>query len=1045
MEVERSRWLSMWMKTPEAGLAKENVMGTAEEEEEHHQAAGHSRSERLHHALRHAAHYLPAQAPLEVFVHHNTLHAFQSLPFYDALTVAGRRLGARMFLPESAYRSALERGRISEVELRRVLASAPALLRPAHWPERLPSPEVLAFLIMRHGLHETTAAGLGWLLSETEAMHKLRDDLPDAARKRLLSVPNADSVSVRPASEAAMTEALWQACAELAQQVTPPQPAQAAPLFFRDPLWQLSGEDPCELVHQTLIPLAAAFLDRGEAQWPMPDRMQGFYLVWEDIMTAGLVVRPAWSRQLGRRIRAHRREGYDSEHEVLDLLDELGILDDELEEYVTQTLLYLPGWAGMFARLEQNSDPIMADRAKVRLIDFLAVRLELDELAFTDIAQRLGYEGPLRGLRDWLRSQINKQQAGFAHGPLSWALFQLMQLSGQRPQDLWQLSATEAQALGDWVVRFSESVRLPLWHDAYELHYRDELLLGLWANRVAQREASALPAQHPPTLQLLCCMDDREESLRRHFEVLCPDSETFGTAGFFNLAIAYQGIDDPSTFPLCPVVVTPHHKIVEEPDEEHVESYARRQRRQARWSRLTGLYKEASRSLLVGSLVTAASGLWSAVPLLLTIFAPGLAAKLRQRVSKRLIPEVRTHLSVRGEGSSGIDAKLQTGFSIPEKADRVATLLQNIGLVRGFAKLVIILGHTSHSVNNPHFAAYACGACGGRSGGPNARLFARMANRKEVRALLRTRGIDIPDGTRFVGGEHDTCDDTVRLFDEEEVPSALHAELLQAKVLLQRALLDNARERVRRFDAAPLGLGAVAAQAHVDERSADLSQARPELGHATNASAIIGRRTLSKGLFLDRRTFLISYDPTIDPDGAILERTLVAATPVGAGINLEYFFSTVDNQRLGAGTKLPHNVTGLFGVMNGASSDLRTGLPAQMIEIHEPVRLQLVIENRPAMLAAILERQPSVAELVVNHWVQVISLDPDTGDLAVFVPGRGFEPWTPASGRGWESVPTTESWHAYYAGQRSFLPPARLVAQPDEDTRPSARRERGEQ
>lgn len=1003
-------------------------MGSAEEEEEHHEPAGHGRSQLLLHALAHAAHYLPAQAPLEVFVHHNTLHAFQSLPFYDALTVAGRRLRARMFLSESSYRGALHRGRITDAELRRVLSSAQAVARPADWPERLPSPEALAFLIMRHGLHETTAAGLEWLLTETPAIQKLRDDLPDAARKRLLSVANADSVSVRPASETATTEALWQACAELASHAQQPPEDKPEPLFFREPLWSLSGEDPCELVHQTLIPLAAAFLDRGEAQWPMPDRMRGFYLVWEDIMTAGLVVRPAWSRQLGRRIRAHQRDGYDAEHEVLDLLDELGISDAELEEYVTQTLLHLPGWAGMFARLEQNSDPIMANRAKVRLIDFLAVRLELDELAFSDIAQRLGYDGPLKGLRGWLQSQMAVKQAESVHGALGWSLFQLMQLAGQRPQDLRQLSPQEARALVGWVMRFTESVRLPLWHDAYELHYRDELLLGLTANRAVRAERSGASSPLPATIQLLCCIDDREESLRRHFEVLCPDSETFGTAGFFNLAIAYQGIDDPSTFPLCPVVVTPRHKIVEEPDEQQVESYARRQRRQARWSRLTGLYKEASRSLLIGSVLTAASGLWSAVPLLLTIFAPGLAAKMRQRVSKRLIPEVRTHLSVRGEETSADGALIQTGFSIPEKADRVATLLQNIGLTRGFAKLVIILGHTSHSVNNPHFAAYACGACGGRSGGPNARLFARMANRKPVRELLRARGIDIPDGTRFVGGEHDTCDDTVRLFEEEEVPTELHADLSRAKALLQQALLDNARERVRRFDAAPLGLGAVAAQAHVDERSADLSQARPELGHATNASAIIGRRALSKDLFLDRRTFLISYDPTIDPDGAILERTLVAATPVGAGINLEYYFSTVDNQRLGAGTKLPHNVTGLFGVMNGASSDLRTGLPAQMIEIHEPIRLQLVIENRPAVLAAILERQPTVAEFVLNHWVQVISVDPESGELAVFVPSVGFVPWTPASGRGWESVPTTASWHAYYAGHRSFLPPARLVA-----------------
>jgi uncharacterized protein YbcC (UPF0753/DUF2309 family) len=82
------------------------------------------------------------------------------------------------------------------------------------------------------------------------------------------------------------------------------------------------------------------------------------------------------------------------------------------------------------------------------------------------------------------------------------------------------------------------------------------------------------------------CIDDREESLRRHLEAASSSVETFGTAGFFNLAIAYQGIDDPTTFPLCPVVVTPQHKIVEEPDEAHVADYAKRKTWQRRWGRM---------------------------------------------------------------------------------------------------------------------------------------------------------------------------------------------------------------------------------------------------------------------------------------------------------------------------------------------------------------------------------------------------------------------------------------------------------------------------
>src|SRR5690606_762027 len=101
----------------------------------------------------------------------------------------------------------------------------------------------------------------------------------------------------------------------------------------------------------------------------------------------------------------------------------------------------------------------------------------------------------------------------------------------------------------------------------------------------------------------------------------------------------------------------------------------------------------------------------------------------------------------------------------------------------------------------------------------------------------------------------------------------------------------NAHERCRRFQSAPLGLTFSAARRHVEGRAEDLAQTRPELGHATNAIAIVGRRARTRGLFLDRRAFLTSYDPaTDDAEGTVLERVLQAVVPVCAGINLEYFF-----------------------------------------------------------------------------------------------------------------------------------------------------------
>ena len=105
---------------------------------------------------------------------------------------------------------------------------------------------------------------------------------------------------------------------------------------------------------------------------------------------------------------------------------------------------------------------------------------------------------------------------------------------------------------------------------------------------------------------------------------------------------------------------------------------------------------------------------------------------------------------------------------------------------------------------------------------------------------------------------------------------------------------------------------------------------------------------------------------------------LQAVIPVCAGINLEYYFSYVDPTGYGCGTKLPHNITSLLGVMDGAASDLRPGLPWQMVEIHEPMRILFVVETTPEAMLGIMARDPAIGRLVRNGWVQLATLDPDS-------------------------------------------------------------------
>ncbi|MDH5648885.1 MAG: DUF2309 domain-containing protein, partial [Gammaproteobacteria bacterium] len=210
---------------------------------------------------------------------------------------------------------------------------------------------------------------------------------------------------------------------------------------------------------------------------------------------------------------------------------------------------------------------------------------------------------------------------------------------------------------------------------------------------------------------------------------------------------------------------------------------------------------------------------------------------------------------------------------------------------------------------------------------------------------------------------------------------------------LHHACQASAHERCRRLASAPVNPSLRQAYKHVIGRARDISQARPELGHVTNAAAFIGRRANTRGAFFDRRMFLISYDPTIDADGKIVESILLAAGPVGAGINLEYYFSTIDNNNYGCGTKIVHNVTGMFGVMEGTSSDLRTGLPKQMVEIHEAMRLFVIVEAHTETLTAIYQRQPELQRLIGNGWILVAAMNPGTGALSIFTADKGFVPW----------------------------------------------------
>ncbi|MDB5391859.1 MAG: hypothetical protein JWM11_7505 [Planctomycetaceae bacterium] len=1031
------------MTFPESTTA---TLETPETSETHDSGRSH-----LKHAIEHAAHLLPAQGPITVFIHHNTLHAFEDMTFDAAVQKGARIFGCQPYLSEDRFRQELSKGRIREAELQTVLredlgdrADEPILSLCTRFD--------LRYAMLKFPLRMGPDCELRWFVAETDALRKVRREVSDAQREQFIQrtrqwimrdvraggastvggqkrgqdprVQNILSDLTRHLRgsaieswndetwEAFSLQTLWRICRNGVRDVPPFNAPELPVIRHRDILLAATSVDSDRLVNDFLIRFCAAFLDQGFTQWHLPHRDEGFFKSFCALYGQPKGPPDVWLRHLPQEIQRLQQGGIDSLASIQESLEILGVAEEELDAFLSETLLALRGWAGMVSQVEMRSDSVAHPIPQGSLIDYLAVRLILERCALEHVAhETLEYQGKLSGLRQIARNAGVPNEAT-SLDQRAFQVFQLAQIQGWFPTDLFQLTQEQWTVLVTEFEAFSSLERRRVFQMAFERRF---MIQTLDAIAIQSKQSQARPVN--PRFQISFCLDEREESMRRHLEEVAPDVETFSAAGFYSVAMYYRGADDAHFVPLCPIVIRPQHWVVENVEDRAAEAHQKRAKRRRVLGAAAHQMHVNSRGLGVGALLSAGFGVLASIPLIARILFPRFTGRIRKSAGNYVRPPQDTKLQIERQDDTPGPQPGHIGFSVVEMTNIVERLLRDMGLTSGFARLVLIVGHGSNSLNNPHKSAYDCGACGGSAGGPNGRTFAQMANDPRVRANLVERGLVIPQETRFIGGFHNTCNDSITLFDTEELPPSHLAEFELVRKNIDDACDRNAHERCRRFQSASLNMTFPAARRHVEGRAEDLAQTRPECGHASNAICLVGRRSRTRGLFMDRRNFLTSYDPTQDDaEHSILARILAAAVPVCGGINLEYYFSYVDNVGFGCGAKLPHNVTSLLGVMDGAASDLRTGLPWQMVEIHEPVRLLFVVEATPETMLKIMDRNPVIGTLVRNGWVQMSVLSPTSSEIQVFQKGE-FRPYTPKT----DELPVVPSSTDWYRGLRDNL------------------------
>ncbi|QOY55362.1 DUF2309 family protein [Candidatus Sulfurimonas marisnigri] len=923
---------------------------------------------------------VPNYWPIGSFIHHNPLKGFEDLHFKDALKKAQNIFGGKVYMDSSYFMDLYWQGKI---DISTIEANIKDLLNKNNLEIDL---ELAKQLLME--------VSPQWNHLRIKFLHK-KEKIDDELYLHLQE------------NSILYDEKAW--LDQLIKHMT---------LYeINDALF---GGDDKEHIEKNIIEFVSRFLDEDQTTLSMPNRELGMFETFK------LYENFAYER--------------DAESFVKESLKQLHVQD--IESYFLTHLLKLHGWAGFIKYRSEDPDYISQQQYPSTLIDYIAVRLyhELESVKKSKISNfKLFEEYSNNNISDVILQLLMHKNMLF--GPALDALEANEKtskiLSGHIANEL-NLDALQIQHSNEVL-----QSNLPLKELATILKKLREEEGYIWLksledsyinNYVEKFTELKNEDEEEPIASATFCLDVRSETIRRYIESTGA-YKTYGAGGFLGIPIAFVEFDKAHEQFLAPAIIKPGNVVFEIPKESSEEYKSKKGVNKTTKKILSDLKNNPYTPFIMVEAIGWIFGitlfgktflpqktnrLFSKIKpkkpkttytmdklsterieiyinkLHTKIISKYLNSSLGKEFSKEETNEIWRHLILNDYLSIDIPNKmieklkaeyqitpedyeyqkqklLMVGFTLEEKVTYLYKYLTMVGQVDVFPKFVTIIGHGSISDNNPFESALDCGACGGNISLPNTRALCMIANTHDVREKMKEKGIHIPENTKFIPGLHITTTDKIEFFDTDILSHEEMQQFSKIKDDFNKASTLSIEERSQ-------SLPCTHNEKDMMIKSMDWSEPRPEWGLAKNMGVFAGPRSSTKHLALNNRFFMHSYDWKVDNDDAeILTRIFDGPLIVGEWINLEHYFSTVDNHVYGAGSKVYHNTVSKIGVMNGNYSDLKIGLPIQSVYLegkayHEPVRLLTFME---APLEKVLKAvENSIAKpFIINEWIRPIIID----------------------------------------------------------------------